>query len=303
MKPSTSFLFAICAVLSLPNPAASEITGAAGLVAEDAVLEKAATGFSFTEGPASAQDGSVYFTDQPNNRIHRWSDGGAVEVFLQNAGRANGLFVDEGGNVLACADEHGEIWRISPDGRYIDIILGKVGGKQLNGPNDLWLAPGGGIYFTDPYYQRDYWTRDTPDLDRQSVFFLAPGGTLTVVDDTLVKPNGIVGSADGKTLYVADFGGNQTYAYTIASDGRLTDRREFVPMGSDGMTIDSMGNLYLTGDGVTIFSPDGARLGHIAVPEDWTANVTFAGADQDILFITATNSVYTLKMQVRGTRW
>lgn len=302
MKPSTPSLFALCAVLSLPAQAFSEITGATGLVADGAVLEKAATGFSFTEGPASSRDGSVYFTDQPNNRIHRWTVDGNVEIFLDEAGRANGLFVDNDGNVLACADELGEIWRVSPAGAA-DVILGRVGGKQLNGPNDLWLSPGGILYFTDPYYQRDYWSRNIPEFDRQNVFFMAPGGPPIVADDRLVQPNGIIGSPDGKSLYVADYGGDKIYVYSIATDGSLTNRREFAAMGSDGMTLDSRGNLYVTGEGVTIFSNDGTRLGHISVPENWTANVTFGGPAQDILFITATTSVYTLKMQVRGTRW
>lgn len=302
MKPSTPSLFVICTVLSLPGPALAEITGATGLVAEGAALEKAASGFSFTEGPASATDGSVYFTDQPNNRIYRWTVDGNVELFFDEAGRANGLFVDDDGNVLACADERGEIWRIDPDGGR-EIILSRVEGKQLNGPNDLWLAPDGTIYFTDPYYQRDYWSRTRPEFDRQNVFFLPLGGKPIVADDRLVKPNGIIGSADGKTLYVADYGGDRIYAYSISGDGSLTNRREFARTGSDGMTLDSRGNLYITGEGVTIFAKDGTRLGHIAVPEDWTANVTFGGPDQDVLFIAATTSVYTLKMQVQGTRW
>ena len=124
-----------------------------------------------------------------------------------------------------------------------------------------------------------------------------------MVEDGLVKPNGIVGSADGTTLYVADYGGDKTYAYTRRDDGSLADRREFAAMGSDGMTTDEQGNVYLTGDGVTIFSADGERIGHIAIDEDWTANVTFGGANHDVLFITASRSIYTLQMKVRGVRW
>ena len=301
-NPTVRPMLLVWAVLILPNSAAADVSGAESLVADGATLQRAATGFAFTEGPASNRDGSVFFTDQPNNRIHRWTVDGDIDVFLENAGRSNGLFVDDDGNLLACADEHGELWRISPE-QEIEVLLENVDGKQLNGPNDLWIAPDGGIYFTDPYYQRDYWTRTEPDLERQSVFFLAPDGTLSVADDGLIKPNGIIGSADAKTLYVADFGDNKTYAYTRNADGTLSNRREFAPMGSDGMTTDAEGNLYLTGDGVTIFGPDGKQIGHIAVDEDWTANVTFGGPDHDLLFITASTSVYTLQMQVRGTRW
>lgn len=304
MQPNTIACPALClwATLLLPPAAAADVSGAGGLIADGATLQRVATGFGFTEGPASARDGSVFFTDQPNNRIYRWTVDSGVSVYLENAGRSNGLFVDHDGNLLACADEHGEIWRISP-AKTVEVILSDVDGKQLNGPNDLWVAPGGGIYFTDPYYQRDYWTRTEPDFERQNVFYLAPNGRLTVVESKLEKPNGIVGSADDNTLYVADFGGDKTYAYARNPDGTLSDRREFAPMGSDGMTMDSEGNLYLTGDGVTIFGPEGERLGHITIEEDWTANVTFGGPGHDVLFITASTSVYTLKMQVRGTRW
>lgn len=292
----------LLATLLFPIAVAAEVSVAAGVVAAGAELQRAATGFAFTEGPAAQRDGSVFFTDQPTNRILKWDVDGTVSVFLDNAGRANGLYVDDAGNVLACADEQGQLWRISPT-KDIEVLIADPDDKQFNGPNDLWIAADGGIYFTDPYYQRDYWTRTESDLDTQNVYYLAPDGSLSVVDDTLVKPNGIVGSGDGKTLYVADFGGGKTYAYRRHDDGTISDRREFAAMGSDGMTTDVEGNLYLTGDGVTIFDAGGKQIGHIAIDEDWTANVTFGGPDHDVLFITASSSVYTLQMKVRGARW
>jgi gluconolactonase len=290
------------AVLLLPVSGFAQITGASGLVADGAELRRVATGFAFTEGPAARRNGSVFFTDQPNNRILLWEPDGTVSVYLEEAGRANGLYVDDEGSLLACADENGQLWRISP-AKEIEVLLSDPDGRQLNGPNDLWLSADGGIYFTDPFYQRDYWTRTEPDFDTQNVFYLAPDGTLSVVEDGLVKPNGIIGSGDGKTLYVADYGGDKTYAYRRNEDGMLTERREFAAMGSDGMTTDEQGNVYLTGDGVTIFSASGERIGHIAIDEDWTANVTFGGANHDILFITASKAIYTLPMKVRGVRW
>lgn len=282
--------------------ATGEVGGLSDLVAEGARPERVATGFAFTEGPAAHPDGRVFFTDQPNDRIHVWHPDGDVGVFLEPAGRSNGLYVDDEGNLLACADGPGELWRVAaPDD--IDVLAADWRGRRLNGPNDLWVAPDGGIYFTDPYYQRDYWTRTSPDLDRQAVYYLSPEGRLSVAADDFVKPNGIVGSADGSTLYVADIGDDRTYAYSRAADGSLSDRRVFVEMGSDGMTTDEKGNLYLTGGGVSVFDAEGEWLGHIAIDEPWTANVTFGGIDHDLLFITASTSVYTLKMQVRGARW
>ncbi len=116
------------------------------------------------------------------------------------------------------------------------------------------------------------------------------------------QPNGIIGSADGKTLYVADNEAKKTYSFTINVDASLSNRKLFADMGSDGMTIDSAENVYLTGDGVTVFNKYGKKIKHIAIPKKWTANVTFGGPKQDILFITAMDSIYTLDMNVNGVR-
>jgi gluconolactonase len=272
---------------------------AASIFAEGATLQLAASDFAFTEGPAADAEGNVYFTDQPNDRILKWSPDGGVTVFMEITGRANGLVFDRAGNLLACADEHNQLVRMSPN-RQVEVLVADFNGRKLNGPNDAWVAPDGGIYFTDPYYQRDYWTRTEPELASEDLYHLAPDGTLSVVDGTLEKPNGIVGSPTGDRLYVADIGAGVTYVYDRAADGKLSNRRAFAPMGSDGMTLDEAGNLYLTGDGVTVFDAAGRQIANVPVPEDWTANVTFGGRDRDILFITAMDSVYTLQMAVRG---
>ncbi len=133
------------------------------------------------------------------------------------------------------------------------------------------------------------------------VYYLAPNSKRAVrVARDLQQPNGIIGTPDGKTLYVADIGANRTYAYDIARGGKLKSKRLFAAMGSDGMTIDERGNIYLTGHGVTVFDPAGRQIEHIEVPEGWTANVTFGGEDRDMLFITASDAVYGLKMNVKG---
>jgi gluconolactonase len=244
----------------------------------------------------------VYFTDQPNNTIWRCGIDGRLAIFLSPAGRANGLYFDRQGRLLACADEHNQLWAISPTDRRVTVLLRDVGGRRLNGPNDLWVHPRtGNIYFTDPYYQRDYWTRTAPEQPGQYLYLLRPGQNEPLTIETqLQKPNGIVGTPDGRTLYVADAEGNKTYRYRIGSDGRLRERQLFVAQGSDGMTLDEQGNVYLTGQGVTVFSPAGRQIGHIAVPAGWTANVCFGGPDRRTLFITASEAVYTLRMRVRG---
>ncbi|EON77337.1 Gluconolactonase [Lunatimonas lonarensis] len=272
------------------------------LVAKNAQVKKVADGFKFTEGPAVDRPGNVYFTDQPNNRIHKWTfTTGEVSTFMEDAGRSNGLYFNLKGELLACADMDNELWSIDRDGNQ-QVLVEAFRGKKLNGPNDLWINPRGGIYFTDPLYKRDYWERDPAmQQDGEHLYYLSPDGVqLFRVDENLVKPNGLVGTPDGKKLYVADIGAKKTYVYDIEEDGYLTNRQLFVEMGSDGMTIDHRGNVYLTGDGVTIFNNRGTKIGHIPIDAGWTSNVCFGAGDRKTLFITAMDAVYTLEMKVRG---
>lgn len=270
------------------------------LIKKGAVPEKLAGDFSFTEGPAVDAEGNVFFTDQPNDRIMKWGTDGNLTTFLQPCGRSNGLFFDKEGFLWACADERNELWKISPDEK-IEIVVGKYHGIPFNGPNDLWISPGGGVYFTDPFYKREWWDHSEMPQDKECVYYLssADGSIRRVIDD-LVKPNGIIGTPDGKTLYVADIRDKKTWSFKINPDGSLTDKTLFCNLGSDGMTIDRKGNLYLTGNGVTIFDKNGQQIGNIPVPEKWTANACFGDKNRKNLFITASTGIYRIRMKVRG---
>jgi gluconolactonase len=269
------------------------------IIATGATPQLVSKQFSFTEGPATDKDGNVFFTDQPNNKIWKYDVEGKLSVFLDNAGRSNGMYFDRNGNLLTCADEQNQIWSISKD-KKITVLLNDVEGKKLNGPNDLWVAPNGDIYFTDPYYQRPYWKRTAPEIQGQDVYLLPHGKKEVVrVIDNLEQPNGIVGTPDGKTLYVADIKGGKTYRYRIEKDGSLHDAQLFTTMGSDGMTLDNRSNLYLTGNGVTVFDKTGKQIEHVPLPK-WTANVAFGGKNKKQLFITASEAIYTLEMNVTG---
>ena len=289
-------LMILLAVVAAESFAAEKLS----VVAADARVERLCGGFEFTEGPAADAEGNVFFTDQPNNRIYRWSVDGELSVFHENPGRANGLYFDKDGNLLACADLNNELWQIDMQGR-VTVLVKDYKGKKLNGPNDLWIERKGGIYFTDPFYSRSYWNRGPMEQDGQHVYYLTPDRSeLIRVTTDLVQPNGIIGTPDGKLLYIADIGAGKTYVYRINADGRLSHKTLFCSMDSDGMTIDSEGNVYLTGAGVTVFDPSGKEIEHIAVPAGWTANVTFGGKDRQTLFITAQNSLYGLRMRVKG---
>lgn len=298
-KSFGTILFAVMLTAAVNTVVAQQLS-ALRVVAPGAELKKVSDEFGFTEGPAVNKRGDIYFTDQPNDKIWKYDVHGKLSLFMDKTGRSNGLYFDRKGNLIACADENDELWCISPD-KKVTVLVSQFEGKRLNGPNDLWIDPKGGIYFTDPYYQRDYWTRKQPEIPGQKVYYLAKGESRpVVVEDSVVKPNGIAGTPDGKFLYVADIQANKTYRYEIAENGSLMNRREFVPQGSDGITLDSEGNLYITGRGVTIYDNTGKKLGNIPVPANWTANLCFGGKDRKTLFITASEAIYTLQMQVKG---
>ena len=290
-----TFLLPVAALMLSAGAVFSE-----GVVTPGAKLEKLAGGFAFTEGPTSDKYGDVFFTDQPNDRIMVWTVDGKLATFLQPAGRANGMTFDAKGNLIACADEHNELWSIAPD-KKVTVLAKDFLGKYLNGPNDVWVAPNSGIYVSDPFYQRKWWDHTTMALTNEEVFYLSPDRkTLKPVTNDLKKPNGITGTPDGKNLFVSDIGAGQTWRYDIQSDGSLTNKTFFCALGSDGMTIDVEGNLYLTGRGVTVFDKAGKQIEHIDVPEKWSANVSFGGKDHKTLFITATASLYSITLRFKG---
>lgn len=271
------------------------------IIAKGATLTKLSGEYAFTEGPATDSKGNVFFTDQPNDKIYKWSAiEGTISVYMDKTGRSNGLYFDREGNLLSCADLENQLWKIDKN-QKVTVLVNDFEGKKFNGPNDLWIAPNGGVYFTDPFYKRNYWTRTTMELPEKRVYYLSPDKkNVTIAAREFVAPNGIIGTPDGKTLYIADIGGQKTYSFTINSDGTLSDKKLFASMGSDGMTVDRKGNVYLVGKGVTVFDKKGNKIEHIDVNEPWTANITFGGKDRKTLFITASKAVYTLRMKVKG---
>ena len=270
-----------------------------GVTAPGAKLEKLTAELKFGEGPTCDAAGNVFFTDQPNDRIQEWSTDGQLTTFLQPCGRANGMYFDARGNLIACADETNALWSIAPD-RAVTVLVKDYQGKLLNGPNDVWVRPDGGLYITDPYYRRDYWKRG-PKEQGEHVYYLSPDrAKLLRVTEDLKQPNGITGTPNGQTLFVADIGAGRTYSYAIQRDGTLADKKLFCAMGSDGMTLDAEGNVYLTGHGVTVFDKTGQQIEHIDVPERWSANVCIGGKDRRTLFITASQCLYSIRLRVKA---
>lgn len=268
---------------------------AAELIAPNAEVREVAAGFTFTEGPAADEAGNVYFSDIPNNRIHIWSIDGELSTFRENTNGTNGLFFDAEWQLHGAEGGTGRITRMDDAGNATAVIE-TFNGNRFNSPNDLWVDASGGIYFTDP----SYGDRSNLPQAGEHVYYLPAGAAeARVIITDMVRPNGIIGTRDGTTLYVADHGGNQTFAYTITGPGELSNKRLIAAQGSDGVTLDEQGNLYLTGDNITIYSPAGELLDTIEVPLP-PANLTFGGANRDILYITARTTLFALQMSIKG---
>ena len=286
----------LMAAVTLAVAACATLAGKTGdVVAPGAEVKKLAGDFKFLEGPAADAEGNVCFSDIPNERVHKWSVDEKLTTFREQSGGSNGLFFDQGGNLLACEGRARRVTSTDKKGKTT-VIVDAYKGKKLNSPNDLWLDPKGGIYFTDPRYGRD----KNIDQDGEHVYYISPDRKKVIrVAGDLVRPNGVIGTADGKTLYIADHGGNKTFVYTIQPDGTLAGKKLFCEKGSDGMTIDERGNVYLTSGKVWVYSPAGKLIREIDTPEG-PANVTFGGRDRKTLFITASKSLYAIRMSVRA---
>lgn len=289
-------LSVIAAAVALLSICSQQLAHAAdSLVATDGAVEKLAGDFQFTEGPASDKDGNVFFSDIPTNRILRWSTDGKLTTWRTESGGANGLYFDAKGNLICCEGGARRLTSVSPDGK-VTVLADSYDGKKLNSPNDLWIDPKGGVYFSDPRYGN----MEGLEQGGFHVYYLPPGGKALVrVTDDLQMPNGVLGTPDGKLLYIADTKLQKTFVYKIGADGKLTDKKVFADHSSDGLTRDELGNIYLTGKGVDVFSLDGKPVESILVPEG-PANLTFGGPDKKTLFITARTGFYSVPMRVRG---
>ncbi|MDA1264155.1 MAG: SMP-30/gluconolactonase/LRE family protein, partial [Planctomycetota bacterium] len=269
-----------------------------------ATFEVVAEGLGFGEGPAPDRAGAMYFTDIHNARIHKVDPiSGKVALVREDSGRANGLMVTPDGALLICEGGSRQLTRLA-DGRR-EVLAERYEGQRLNSPNDLDLDARGGIYFTDPRYGN----RDGLELDVEGVYYLDPGGVLRRVIDDLGRPNGLVLSLDGGTLYVADNAAKTIESYAVAADGLLTHNGQFATLdlessgGGDGMTIDERGNVYCAGQGrVWIWTPEGEEIASLEVGEAVT-NVAFGGPSGRHLYITSPTTLRRLRMKVQGEGW
>ena len=187
MKP---FNFYVVTAFILTSLFASAQERSSSIVAKDAIIKQAGSGFGFTEGPAVASDGRVYFTDQPNDRIYVWDENEGVALWLEGTGRSNGMYFNSDNQLVTCADEKNKIAYFDENKNLIPIFE-TFGNKHLNGPNDLWIDQEGGIYLTDPYYHRSWWPDEQKEIqDVRGVYYLSPSGEISRVIDDFKTPNG-----------------------------------------------------------------------------------------------------------------
>lgn len=278
-------------------------------------VEKLYTGTRWGEGPVYFADlRCLVWSDIPNSRMLRWDEeSGGVSLFRADSNHSNGNTRDHQGRLLSC--EHGErrVTRTEYDGR-ITVIADRYQGKRLNSPNDVVVKSDDTIWFTDPPYGilSDYeGHKGESEIGACNVYRFDPNdGSLRVVADDFVKPNGLVFSADEKTLFIADSGFSHDEAaprhirvFDVAEDSCLRNSRVFVEIDQgipDGIRIDVDGNLWVcAADGVHCYSPEGALLGKILIPEA-VANITFGGPRRNRLFIAAASSLYSVFLGTSG---
>lgn len=273
------------------------------LVPKNAKLIKIAGGMGFTEGPVWDPSGFIYVSDEVYNKIFRiYSDGHKEELI--SLGDPDGNTYDREQRLIDCASVLRAVIRIQPDGTYT-VLADHYQGRRLNSPNDVVTGPDEAIYFTDPI--SDLPKDQKQELDFKGVFRLDANGEVRLLTKELTEPNGLAFSPDGKKFYVDDSSQRNIRVYDFRPDGTLDNGRIFgeepgvkgegVP---DGMRVDRAGNLYVTGPGgIWVWSPDGHHLGTILMPEQ-PANLAWGDADLKTLYITATTSLYKLKLKAIG---
>jgi gluconolactonase len=283
------------------------------LVDESAEVEQVATGFTFTEGPIWMRDGSLHFSDMPGDKRRRWHPAEGVAVLLDPSRKCNGMTLDNDGNLIVCEHVTSSVVRERPDGRR-DTLAFSWGSSYLNSPNDVIVAADGSILFTDPTYGRmpGFGIERAQELSFQGIYRIATDGTLTLLIDDFVQPNGLCFSPDESLLYINDTDRAHIRVFDVGANHELSNGRVFAEnIGDgdlakgglvDGMKADEHGSIYVTGpDGVWVFAADGEHLGVIRVPES-VGNVNWGDDDWRSLYIAASTSIYRVRLNVSGNR-
>ena len=290
---------------------AAKSTGIDGVVQPGACIELVKTGFDFTEGPIwHSGEQSLIFSDILGNSIYSWSEAAGLKTLRRNSYMANGNAYDQQGRVVTCEHATSRLTRTDfANGGEYEVLASHYEGRELNSPNDVVVKRDGTIYFTDPTSGRSdgFGIPREPELIFSGVFRLEPeSGNLTLLIDDFAKPNGLCFSRDELLLFVNDTVRQHIRVFDVLPDGGIENGRLFAdltgdkPGVADGMKIDQAGNLFSCGPGgIHIFDQSGELLGVFETPE-FAANFVFGDADQQTLYITASTSLYRVRVDVPG---
>lgn len=279
------------------------------IVAGDAELERLATGFLFTEGPAwHPYEKHLIFSDMPGDHMRRWSAGAGITSFRRPSNKANGNTYDRSGRLVTCEHATSRLTRTRADGT-IEVLATRFDGKELNSPNDVVVKSDGSIWFSDPIYGRMeyYGIPREPQLTFRGVYRLsADGRALAVVANDFGQPNGLCFSLDERRLFVNDTERKHIRVFDVIGGAKIENGRVWAETtgagegAPDGMKIDSAGNLFCCGPGgVHVFDERANCLGVIRLPQV-AANFTWGDDDLCSLFVTASDSLYRVRVRIAG---
>jgi len=295
------FLFAgvVTAQQSLPIETTFQLSDLVEPEAKAAVL---GTGYGFSEGPAADAVGNIYFSDGVKDTIHFYAYGRQVEVFVDDSLDANGMMFNRNGNLVSVEGAAFRIVEFDMRTKEKRVLAKEIDDTRFNEPNDLTIDFENGFYFTDPNYRH----RGQETVMKEDVYYVSKDGEVTRVSTVCKKPNGILLTADCKTLYLADNGGTNIYKYDVLGPGKLANETVFINdcSGSDGMTLDAEGNLYIAcgGRGVQIYDKNGKFIGALGTDYGiaYSSNCVFGGPDFSILYVTANDKFLGIPMKVKG---
>jgi len=274
-----------------------------GIIAPGTKAEVLGSGYGFSEGPAADADGNVYFSDGRTDSIHFYEVGRGVRLFVNDSLDANGMMFNRKGELVVCEGAAYRVVAFDVDTKKKRVLVG-AGERRFNEPNDLAIDCHDGFYFTDPNYKH----RGQELLKKEDVYYCSPEGNVTRVSTVCEKPNGILLTPDGKTLYLADNKGAVMYRYDVTAPGELANEKRWIELGAgpDGMTLDEGGNVYVACGraGVKVYSADGEPVGAIGetygVPH--ASNCCFGGKDFSTLYMTSRDKFLGIKTKVRGVK-
>jgi len=260
------------------------------------------TGYGFSEGPAADAVGNIYFSDGTKDTIHFYAYGRPVEVFVDDSTDANGMMFNRDGKLVSVEGAAFRIVEFNMRTKEKRVLASEIDGTRFNEPNDLSIDFENGFYFSDPNYKH----RGQETVMKEDVYYVSKDGKVTRVSTVCVKPNGVLLTADCKMLYVGDNGSANIYKYDVLGPGQLANETVFIndARGSDGMTLDAEGNLYIacSGSGVRIYDKTGKYIGSIDKEFDvpYASNCVFGGPDFSILYITSRDKFLGIPMKVQG---